>query len=818
MAPADLGVQPKPEARTAVRGCPAGEPCFEIAGELRQFELAAFGTDPWLGTREPPRRPGVIKPSMLRADEAWLDTLRLPDLPVVWTERLITYLLFYKNDPRGRRIMEGWLRRAGRYEALVKDAFRARRLPEDLFYVSMIESSFDVRTVSYAGAAGLWQFMPDGGRAYGLRVDRWMDERLDPVRATQAAMDYFADLYARFGNWHLALAAYNAGYGAVIRSVVRYNSNDYWSLSAMENGLAWETSLYVPKALAVAIVAHNRAAFGFEHVVAEPPESVDMVRVPARVTLGTIARLTRSKADDIRRLNPQLRRGRTPPDGPYAVRVPRGLGQLVENSPELELESMSLDIYHVAYGERLEDLAKLFGTTQKRLRELNEVTHAGDVAGGTTILVPRIDRARLVENRKAVMDDLHASGIDQKPGEPLVAPVPDKDQVIENRRRVFYRVVAGDQLVKLAPVLGLLPDELAAQNGLSVGAALLPRMVLQAYVAPTFSAEAANIRLLDESRVLVVTRGSAEHLDLVEGRIGRKRSEYKPKRAESLEKIGKKFGLGPRDLARINRMPSDSVIGPGQTIIVYEVVDRKRSERAAEQWRKAPKAARGGSTKPDAPRTAAELRRDEKRAQDDVVDAAADMAAVAAATDDAEAADDAAQDDEEDISESNDASDASVPTSLKATNNNAAGDAAPDAGDAPPRNDSRPMTADELPVVVVQPPSVNARAKTPPPKVESKPDTKAKPKSKPAEKSEAATKAPVKSNPSATTGNKAPPEKERAPTKKSSPAAKSTSQAPATKSASRAPSSVPAAPAKKTAREQSKAAPTNATPSATRGR
>jgi hypothetical protein len=118
-------------------------------------------------------------------------------------------------------------------------------------------------------------------------------------------------------------------------------------------------------------------------------------------------------------------------------------------------------------------------------------------------------------------------------------------------------------------------------------------MILQAFVAPGFDAEAARVRLLDDARLLVVSRGSAEHLDLVEGRLGRTRVAYTAKRKESLEAIGKKYGLGHRDLARINRMPADSVIAAGQTIIVYAVVDRTRSERAAEQWKKTPKSQRG---------------------------------------------------------------------------------------------------------------------------------------------------------------------------------------------------------------------------------
>src|SRR6201995_5456173 len=112
-----------------------------------------------------------------------------------------------------------------------------------------------------AGALGVWQFMPEGGRIYGLREDRWVDERRDPLRSTIAQMDYFADLRQRFGDWHIALAAFNMGYGAMLRSIARYNTNDFYRLCEYENAIPWETCLYTPKIIAAAIVGHNRAFY-----------------------------------------------------------------------------------------------------------------------------------------------------------------------------------------------------------------------------------------------------------------------------------------------------------------------------------------------------------------------------------------------------------------------------------------------------------------------------------------------------------------------------------------------------------------------------
>ena len=224
--------------------------------------------------------------SALRPDLPWLANLTMPDLPVTWDRRVIDYLVFYKEDPRGRRIMRGWLERQGRYRDVILTALRKAKLPEDLLYLAMIESSYDSTERSRVGASGLWQFMPGSGRIYGLTIDRWVDERNDPVRATEAAMGAWADLYQRFGNWDLAMAAYNAGYGAVLKAIARFNSNDFWALVDYENALPWESGIYVPKALAAAIVGHNLATFGFADVDLGAPERWDDVTVPSSITRG----------------------------------------------------------------------------------------------------------------------------------------------------------------------------------------------------------------------------------------------------------------------------------------------------------------------------------------------------------------------------------------------------------------------------------------------------------------------------------------------------------------------------------------------------
>jgi len=618
----DPALHQEVDGRRAVRGCSIDEHCARPADQLREIELQMFpppGGNPWVDERTAPgsrveaRRPRTVKrPSELRPDAPWLDALELPDLPVVWSQKLVDYLVFYRDDPRGRAIMESWLTAQGRYRDMILGYLRKAHLPQDLLYVAMIESGYDPDDTSYAGALGLWQFMPEGGRIYGLREDRWVDERRDPYRSTIAQMDYFADLMQRFGDWHIALAAFNAGYGAVLRSVARYNTNDYYALCELENGLPWETCLYTPKIMAAAIVGHNRATFGYDKIKEAPPERWDDVSVPMSISLSVLARAAGTNEADIKRLNPQLRRGRTPPgESAYVVRVPAGAKQeFARRLADLQSDWGGYDAYVVAHGERFEDVATTFGMTQSALRKLNDIKE-GEVEGGTILVVPKLAADVRERNRAKARTSLHSSGVDQKPGEPLLVAIPDKDFTVSNKRRVFYRVVSGDTLADVASSLNVSKADLATWNALDPTAKLQPRMVLVAFVARSYDPTKARVVLLDDAQLQVVTRGSTEHLDISEARTGRVRTQYTAQGKEKLADVAKKFGLGSHDLARINRISYDTVLEKGQTIIVYEVADRSRSKRAEEQAKKTPRGHRGKVTGTRAEHTATSKKHDD---------------------------------------------------------------------------------------------------------------------------------------------------------------------------------------------------------------
>jgi membrane-bound lytic murein transglycosylase D len=271
------------------------------------------------------------------------------------------------------------------------------------------------------------------------------------------------------------------------------------------------------------------------------------------------------------------------------VRIPRGRrDQFAARFAQLRGEWDTHDAYLVKHGERLEDVATVHGVTVKKLRELNGLEGDREVEGGTVLVVPRVSDAEKQANRVKAEESLYTAGEPEgNPGDKLLVAVPDPNFKVAGKQRVFYRVVAGDSLTRIARAFRVERGALAAWNGLDAGAKLQARMVVQVWVDRGFRPADRSVALLDPARVELVKTGSVEHIAVAEKKLGRERITYTARRRESYEVIGKKFGLSARSVARINRKPYDTVLAPGETCIIYQVVDRKASERAAEQARAA---------------------------------------------------------------------------------------------------------------------------------------------------------------------------------------------------------------------------------------
>jgi membrane-bound lytic murein transglycosylase D len=496
-------------------------------------------------------------------DATWLRGLTLPDLPVRFDERVVRYLKFYRDNPRGQAISRAWARKAGRLGPTIRAKLARAGAPTGLIWLSMVESGHNAAIVSHAGAVGLWQFMPGSGRDYGLTVDRWVDERMDPARSTDAAIKYLSDLRQRFGNWELAMAAYNMGQGGLARAIRKFNTNDFWELSRYEAGIPWETSLYVPKVMALAIVMANPATFGIDKIEPDAPERFDVVRVPAGTSMQRIARASESDGKSVAGLNRHILSERIPPTAAKAtsrtwdVRVPSGKGAVAAKKLARVGSGVSskLEPYTVRFGDTIDAIAAERGVRGSRIRSLNHIRIRETLTQGTVLLVPRADK-----------DAVAASGDDQS-----VVVVPPRPFHYPDRRRVFFEVRRGDAVGTIAHAFAVQRDELSAWNGLDDSARLVAGMVLQVYVPK--DAALVEVRHRTETDVRILVAGSKPFFDHFEAEAGRKRITVKARKGDTLAKVAKRYRLSLGWVERINRGSRHKKLAKGDEVVVYVAAD-----------------------------------------------------------------------------------------------------------------------------------------------------------------------------------------------------------------------------------------------------
>ncbi|HEX5098295.1 MAG TPA: transglycosylase SLT domain-containing protein, partial [Polyangiaceae bacterium] len=517
---------------------------------------SAEGPDTEVSTTGLPPELGARTPAPVAKDADWLRGLSLPNLPLRYDERVLKYLKFYRDSPSGRAIARVWAKKSGRYSTALRAALARAGLPTDLVWLSLIESGHNPLIQSPAGAVGLWQFMPDTARTYGLTVDRWVDERLDPERATDAAVRFLADLYRRFGSWDLAMAAYNMGHGGLARAVKKFNTNDFWELARHEAGIPWETTLYVPKILATAIVMNNKKSFGLDGIEPDPAESFGVVEVGPGILLSDLAGGLGVDGALVERLNPAYVAGRTPPIAPgraspsYRVRVPAGTkiaaGSLLSAGPRGDLVS-----YVVKAGDTPASIARVNRANEATLRTLNRIGSQEVLAAGTILLLPRAE----------------AQASDPGPREDDVVVIARDVSAPADTVRVFYPVVPGDTLASVASSFGVASSELVAWNALDSGARLQEGMVLQVF--PKASRSLAEVRVLKEGSVRVLLAGSPGFFDYFEGLNGRRRLIVTVKNGDTLATIGKRYDMSVGWMERINRRSRTDRLAAGETVVVY---------------------------------------------------------------------------------------------------------------------------------------------------------------------------------------------------------------------------------------------------------
>lgn len=287
-----------------------------------------------------------------------------------------------------------WLSRSGKYLSLMKDILKSKNLPEDIAFLPLIESGFNPAAYSVAKAVGPWQFIASTAKRYGLKIDWWRDERRDPIKSTVAAADYLKDLYDMFGSWNLAMAAYNAGEGKILKALNRTKRDDYWELTSTKY-IKKETKEYVPKFVAARMIATNPDEYGFDRIEYHQPFDYDEVAINHPIDLDVAARCADTTVEVIRELNPELRRWSTPPgESSYSLRIPSGKKEIfLKNLSEIpEEELFTIDKYKVKKGDTIRRIASKTGIPISVILELNDGLRA--IKPGDVILLPPKDKYR----------------------------------------------------------------------------------------------------------------------------------------------------------------------------------------------------------------------------------------------------------------------------------------------------------------------------------------------------------------------------------------------------------------------------------------
>jgi membrane-bound lytic murein transglycosylase D len=321
--------------------------------------------------------------------KAAAELLHIPhDLPLTINKPVLNFLSFFQT-PRGRRIIEHSLARSGMYIGMVRQVFKEEGLPQDLMYLPLPESGYQPRAVSRKGARGLWQFMPATGRLYGLKINRWEDQRMDPIDSTRAAAEHLRDLYGIFHDWYLVLAAYDSGPLTVARAIERTGYADFWQLYRL-NALPAETKNYVPIMLAMTLVAKDPTLYGVHIADPEKPLKITSFKPGRSIDLRLVADAIGVKVKMLRNLNPALFGVVTPKDPSYVLHLPAG------TVPRLRATLASIPpshwvgwrLHRVTPDDTLAALAHHYHTNVAKLVAANDLSSGDSLPPGKVLLVP----------------------------------------------------------------------------------------------------------------------------------------------------------------------------------------------------------------------------------------------------------------------------------------------------------------------------------------------------------------------------------------------------------------------------------------------
>lgn len=496
------------------------------------------------------------------------------DLPVTYNDAVESFIEAFAT--RRAHIIGAALERSTRYLPMMRRIFKEEQVPLDLCYLPLIESAYRTRAKSRASAMGLWQFMRGTGRMYDLDVDWWRDERLDSEMATRAAARHLRDLHERFGDWYLALSAYNAGAGRVSRAIRRGRTRDFWEMRRRRL-LPRETRSYVPAFLAGLYIAKQPEAYGFSNLNYLEPLDPDFVEVDFAVDLETLAEKMSIPLETLVVYNPSLIRDITPHDQVTAIAVPKGSAEqvrqiLADLPPEERLRWVA---YRLQRGDTLGKLARRYNTSVRALQDANRIRNPRRLRIGQEIMIPvgnqggrslakaergatlpskriqyKIQRGdtlyHLAKRYQTTIPSIMALNPNLSPvslqlGETIDISQGDRysgrsmNTAVQTKKRTTYVVQKGDIPAAIARRFQLSVRQLMSHNGLSDSAIIYPGQKL------SIPSNAGSTDVI----VHVVRRG------------------------DNLSKIAGRYGTSVRSLLTWNQLSANNILRVGQRILIY---------------------------------------------------------------------------------------------------------------------------------------------------------------------------------------------------------------------------------------------------------
>ncbi|MBF0228571.1 MAG: LysM peptidoglycan-binding domain-containing protein [Desulfamplus sp.] len=466
--------------------------------------------------------------------------------------------------------------RAAEYRPFIVKELKEAGLPEELSWLPLIESGFKVKALSPARALGLWQFIPSTGYKFGLKRDYYVDERMDPIKSTKAAIKYLSALHKMFGDWSTVLAAYNCGEGRVLRTIRSQNVNyldNFWDLYEK---LPKETACYVPRFIATLHIVNNLEKYGFPPQRKVPPLEYQIVTVNKQLKLTDIARKMSISHTLLETLNPELKYGVLPPEN-YQLRVPKHtvdafIASIDDIKPSDPVSPKNYSSHKVKNGETLFSIAKKYGITMGELAGANNISKQSSISSGKLLKIPESgstsNQYAYNNNSKGINDRLRETKLKEEVKSGQISNSSKKNRTL-SMKAVKYEVKQGDTMWSIAQKYNTTPESIKAANSLS-DYTLSPDQKL---IIPKSNTVVAS-KIKEEPKIYSKGNKSSDTNGVIasnyekKNTVKSKKSTHWVKSGETPFTIAQKYNISVQSLFNLNGLPKGSKIFPGQTLLV----------------------------------------------------------------------------------------------------------------------------------------------------------------------------------------------------------------------------------------------------------